>query len=114
MENTEVIAEIVLPTPKGWKEVYKSKGVPVRFPLITRKHEGDTQQIYIAGNISVVDEVPTHHGLAFLPKLLSTIHRRRDSQDYGPAYWQLYVPVMSKILIEADRKRGNEEKGENQ
>ena len=111
-EGTEVLAEIVLPTPTGWREVYRQKGVPTRFPLVTRKRNHGRQYIDISANISVVDEVPTHHGLAFLPKLLSTIHRRRDSQEHGPAFWQFFVPVMSKILVDAAVEADNTPKGD--
>jgi hypothetical protein len=111
MGDTEVLAEIEMPNPEGWEAAYRPKGVPRRFPLLTRRRVGRHQHIYIAANISVVDEVPNHYGLAYLPKLLSVIHRRRDSQDHGPAYWQFFVPVVGKILLDASREIDQEESG---
>jgi hypothetical protein len=99
--DTDVLAQIVMPTPDDWEEHFRLKGIPKKFPLITRRRVKNSDRIYIAANISVVDEVPTFHTLAFLPNILSTIHRRRDSQHYGPTYWQFFVPVVGKILKDA-------------
>lgn len=108
--DVEVLAEIVMPTPEDWETQFRLRGVPKKFPLITRKKRKDTQQIYIAANISVVDEVPTFHSLAFLPKLLATIHRRRDSQHHGPTYWQFFVPVIGKILVDAVERQADQKR----
>ena len=99
--GTDVLAEIEMPTPDDWERRFRAKGVPKRFPLMTRKTADNRQQIYISANISVVDETPTFRGLAYLPKLLAVIHRRRDSQDHGPAYWQFFVPVVGRLLTDA-------------
>ena len=108
--DTDVLAEIIMPTPKDWDAQFRPEGIPQKFPLLTRKKQKKTEQIYIAANVSVVDEVPTLHSLAFLPKLLSTIHRRRDSQHHGPTYWQFFVPVIGKILVDAADQEATQKK----
>jgi hypothetical protein len=100
-----------LPTPLDWEAQLEAAGIPSRFPALLRRKVGQSERIYIAADISLLEEVPNFYGLALLPRILAAINRRRDSRRYGPTFWQFFVPVVSKILTEAVSVRRSDEMG---
>ena len=100
-DGTEVLAELLLPKLNGWKKSLSESGVPLRFPAVTRKQTGSSIRYALAADISVLEEVPNFYGLAFLPRMLAAVNRRRDSRRNEPTFWQFFVPVVGKMLTDA-------------
>ncbi len=95
------LAEIRLPTPPDWKKRLAQFHIPESFALLTLKRTQGSYRYYLAANLSNMDEIPQVYRMAGLPRLEAAVHRRRDSFNYGPAYWQFLFPVMSDILKKA-------------
>lgn len=111
--GTTVLAEMILPTPEDWKKTLYRNGLPTHFAVLTRKRVGTSERFYIAADISLMDEVPKTYSLAFLPRMLAAVHRRRDSLQYSPTFWQFFVPVVGKILTDAAYEGNGEGRANN-
>ncbi|MCP4680171.1 MAG: hypothetical protein GY854_32690 [Deltaproteobacteria bacterium] len=105
MRDTEVLAEVFLPTPLDWKVRCRDARIPIIFPLLTRSQKDVSTRYYISSNIANLEKTPNFYQLAGLALLQAAIHRRRDNARDKPAYWQFYLTAMGEILKEASRKR---------
>lgn len=108
-----VLAEMMLPTGGEWGETLRRNGLASRFPVLTLRTVGGSKRYYVAADISLLDEVPKTHSLAFLPRISAALHRRRDSLQYAPTFWQFFVPVVGKILSDAAQEGAGRQKGRN-
>ncbi len=100
--GVDVLAEIILPTPSpAWEKAYQMAKIPIVSPLLTQLSMNNSNRFYMAANLSNLDNAPDVYRLAGVSLLQAAVHRRRDSVSEMPAYWQLYVPAVSEILIKS-------------
>ena len=107
----KVLAELILPNHYEWRKICRKARIPTVFPVITEHQSGKSKRIYLAANLANMDDQPGMHSLVGIPSLQKAVNRRRDAVSEKPAYWQIYVPMMGKIINAASsqpRKQGED------
>lgn len=102
--GTEVLAEYELPLLPAGEAKFKALGLSARTPAVLSSQLGATRSFYFAGDYADVWPVSNFHRIAGLPSLRRFFSHEipGDPQSF---YWQVYVPMMSRVLEEAQARK---------
>jgi len=98
LPGTEVLAEFVLPDLPAMPVLLKEMNASGRIPLLTRKVLLGSHRIYMAADLSDTDFDTGIYQFAGLSFLRTITERRRDAFNGENAFWQLYVPAITRLL----------------
>ena len=98
--GTEVLAELVLPATPGSDSALLANRIPRRLPFLTRRVEGGSHRVYLAGDLADVTfdaKWYSFKGIAAARRWQENNPSRSTSES---AYWGFYVPAVRQLLRE--------------